>query len=87
MPLNIAALPLELLFSIVSYLNLEDFVKLGKTNRKILGEVLHDERINKEMVKVSCQPHFPLPRPHNSRPMMIVIVAVIIVLVLGSAIG
>lgn len=66
MPLDIATLPLELLFSIVSYLNLEDFVKLGKTNRKILGEVLHDERINKEMVKVRCQPQFPSPLPPYS---------------------
>lgn len=63
MPLNIAALPLELLFSIVSYLNLEEFVKLGQTNRKILGEVLHDERINKEIVKVRCQLIFPTPTP------------------------
>ena len=52
MPPKIGALPLELLFSIVSYLNLEEFVKLRQTNRKILGEVLDDERINKEMVKV-----------------------------------
>lgn len=63
MPPKIGALPLELLFSIVSYLNLEEFVKLGQTNRKILGEVLHDERINKEMVKVRCQPVFPTPTP------------------------
>lgn len=63
MPLKITALPLELLFCIASYLNLEDFVKLGKT--KILGEVLHDERINKEMVKVRCQtrPLSPLSIP------------------------
>lgn len=55
MPLKITALPLELLFCIASYLNFEDFVKFGKT--KILGEALHDERINKEMVKVRCQTH------------------------------
>lgn len=58
MPLNIDTLPLELLFCIVSYLNLEDFVKFGKTTRKMLGEVLHDERINKEMVKVRCQSYY-----------------------------
>lgn len=63
MPPKIAALPLELLFSIVSYLNFEEFVKLGQTNKKLLGEVLRDERINKEMVKVGCQPVFPTPNP------------------------
>lgn len=56
MSLKITALPLEMLFCIASYLNLEDFVKLGKS--KILGEALHDERINKEMVKVRCQTHY-----------------------------
>lgn len=56
MPLKITALPLELLFCIASYLNLEDFVKFGKS--KVLGEVLNDERINKEMVKVSCHTHY-----------------------------
>lgn len=81
MPPKIGALPLELLFSIVSYLNLEEFVKLGQTNRKILGEVLDDERINKEIVKVRCQ--FFRPQPPNSSPIMIVIAAV---LALGSAI-
>lgn len=76
MPPKIGALPLELLFSIVSYLNLEEFVKLRQTNRKILGEVLDDERINKEMVKVRCQ--FFRPPPPNSSPMMIVIAAVLL---------
>lgn len=91
MPLQITALPLELLFCIASYLNLEDFVKFGKT--QILGEALHDERINKEMVKVRCQTHCisirlpsPLLIPPNSSPMMTVIVAIIIVLALGSAV-
>lgn len=90
MPLQITALPLELLFCIASYLNLEDFVKLGETKSKILGEVLHDERVNKAMVKVCCQTHYhpPLPPPPNtpnSSPMTF-IVTVIIVLALGSAV-
>lgn len=62
MPLKITALPLELLFCIASYLNLEDFVKFGKS--KILGEILNDERINKEMVKVSL----PNPLPPTLFP-------------------
>lgn len=66
MPVSIATLPLEVLFSIVSHLNLEDFVNLGRTCGEILGEVLHDERINKEIVKVCCQPIPPAKPPNDN---------------------
>lgn len=48
---SIDVLPWELLFNILSYLNLEDFMNLIMALKR-LGEVLEDERINREMAKV-----------------------------------
>lgn len=52
MPSGLALLPLELLLSIVSYLNFEDYVNLGNAQRE-LGSLLGGESTCREVVKVS----------------------------------
>ncbi len=48
---SITALPLEILFNLTSYLNLEDFISLKWTGKELF-ETLHNERVSRETVKV-----------------------------------
>lgn len=58
MPHGLASLAWELLISIVSYLNLQDFINL-KTARLNLFRLLDSESISREIVKVQT-PTSPL---------------------------
>lgn len=64
---GVAGLPLELLINVVSHLNLEDFINLKLASGELF-QLLNNESLSREMVKVDLSLSLPLSVSQSHSP-------------------